>query len=141
MHPPSSDCEHASTGSAVVVPDGRQPWLDEVESPASSSLMQVLHLLPQQLDRQLRDTAGVTHSCYMILSALSGGPDRELAHSALAKAVGSSSSRVGHAVDARCARAGSRGGAASRTGACTTPGSPTKERGRWRVWRRDTPPR
>ena len=104
MHPPSSDPEDASTGSAVVVPDGRQPWLDEVESAAWSSLMQVLHLLPQQLDRQLRDTAGVTHSYYMILSALSGAPDRELTHSALAQAVGSSSSRVSHAVDALCGR-------------------------------------
>ena len=103
MHPPS-DLEVASTGSAVVVPDERRPRLDEVESAAWSSLMQVLHLLPQQLDRQLRDTAGVPHSYYMILSALSDAPDRELAHSALAQAVGSSSSRVSRAVDALCGR-------------------------------------
>ncbi len=36
----------------------------------------------------------------MILSALSGAPNRELAHSALAQAIGSSPSRVSHAVDA-----------------------------------------
>ncbi len=62
MHPPTSDSEHASTGSAVVVPDGRQPWLEEFESAAWSSSMQVLHLLRQHLDRQPRDTADVTHS-------------------------------------------------------------------------------
>ena len=104
MHQPCSDPEHDGTGPAVVVPDERQPWLDEVESAAWSSLMQVLHLLPQQLDRQLRDTAGVTHSYYTILSALSDAPDRELPHSALAQAVGSSPSRVSHAVDALCGR-------------------------------------
>ncbi len=52
----------------------------------------------------MRDTAGVTQSYYTILSALSEAPDRELAHSAQAQAVGSSPSRVSHAVDALCGR-------------------------------------
>ena len=102
MHPPS-DLDDASTGSAVVVPDERQPRLDEVERVTWSSLMQVLHLLPQQLDRQLRDSAGVTHPLLhdLVRTAWRTGPP---ANSALAQAVGPSSTRVSHAVDALCGR-------------------------------------
>ncbi len=68
----------------------------------------------------------------MVMSALSDAPDNELAHSALVQAVGSSSSRVSHAVDALCGRGWLQRRRCEQTGACTTPSSPTKERGRWR---------
>ena len=73
-------------------------WLDEDELSAWLPLMRVLHLLPQQLDRQLRDQAGITHQYYMIMALLSAQPDREMTLSSLANGVGMIPSRLTHAL-------------------------------------------
>ncbi len=92
-----------STSSAARTP-AEADWLDETEAAAWLPLMRVLHLLPQQLDRQLRETAGVPYSYYTIMSVLSEQQDRELALGVLSQLVGSSPSRLTRAVDALCAR-------------------------------------
>ena len=73
-------------------------WLDEDELDAWLPLMRVLHLLPQQLDRQLRDQAGITHQYYMIMALLSAQPDREMTLTSLAHGVGMIPSRLTHAL-------------------------------------------
>ena len=62
------------------------------------ALMRVMHLLPQQLDRQLREEAGINHVYYMIMVSLSAQPEREMTLSALAQAVGMIPSRLTHAL-------------------------------------------
>jgi DNA-binding MarR family transcriptional regulator len=61
-------------------------------------LMRVLHLLPQQLDRQLREQAGINHVYYTIMVVLSDQPDHEMTLSNLAQAVGMIPSRLTHAL-------------------------------------------
>ena len=73
-------------------------WLDAEEMAAWLPLMRVLHLLPQQLDRQLREQAGINHHYYMIMVALSAQPDRSLTLSTLAREVSMTPSRLTHAV-------------------------------------------
>lgn len=73
-------------------------WLDDDEMAAWLPLMRVLHLLPQQLDRQLREQAGINHAYYMIMVRLSGAPDREMTLSSLANGVGMIPSRLTHAL-------------------------------------------
>ena len=45
-------------------------WLSDEEMDAWLSLVRVMHLLPQQLDRQLREEAGISHVYYQILAML-----------------------------------------------------------------------
>lgn len=73
-------------------------WLNEDEMAAWLPLMRVLHLLPQQLDRQLREQAGINHMYYMIMVVLSEQPDRAMTLSSLAQAVGMIPSRLTHAL-------------------------------------------
>ncbi len=73
-------------------------WLDEEESAAWLALMRVLHLLPQQLDRQLREQAGINHVYYMLMALLSAQPEREMTLSSLAHAAGMTPSRLTHAL-------------------------------------------
>ena len=73
-------------------------WLDDEEMAAWLPLMRVLHLLPQQLDRQLREQAGINHMYYTIMVALSSQPDREMTLSSLAHTVGMTPSRLTHAL-------------------------------------------
>ncbi len=61
-------------------------------------LMRVLHLLPQQLDRQLREQAGINHNYYMIMVSLSAQPDRSMTLSGLAREVAMIPSRLTHAL-------------------------------------------
>ncbi len=82
--------------AAVDAEDAR--WLDEDEMAAWLPFMRVLHLLPQQLDRQLREQAGINHMYYMIMVVLSEQPDREMTLSSLAQAVGMIPSRLTHAL-------------------------------------------
>jgi DNA-binding MarR family transcriptional regulator len=79
--------------------DGAGPkWLDEEEMAAWLPLMRVLHLLPQRLDRQLREQAGINHVYYMIMALLSAQPERQMTLSALAHGVGMIPSRLTHAL-------------------------------------------
>jgi DNA-binding MarR family transcriptional regulator len=73
-------------------------WLDDEEMAAWLPLMRLLHLLPQQLDRQLREQAGISHHYYMIMAALSSQPGRQMTLSSLAHAVGMIPSRLTHAL-------------------------------------------
>ena len=73
-------------------------WLDAEEMAAWLPLMRVLHLLPQQLDRQLREQAGINHNYYMIMVALSAQADHEMTLSRLAHEVAMIPSRLTHAL-------------------------------------------
>jgi DNA-binding MarR family transcriptional regulator len=73
-------------------------WLDDDEASAWINLVQVLMLLPAALDRQLREEAGIPHTYYQILATLSDRPDRAIRMTDLARRVGTTSSRLSHAV-------------------------------------------
>ena len=83
-----------STGHAAEAPQ----WLDDEEMAAWLPLMRVLHLLPQHLDRQLREQAGINHNYYMIMVALSAQPERAMTLSSLAREVAMIPSRLTHAL-------------------------------------------
>ena len=78
---------------------GAEPrWLDDDEMAAWLELVRVVTLLPQALDRQLREDAGIGHVYYQILAMLSAGPEDTLRMSELARLTGISASRLSHAV-------------------------------------------
>lgn len=79
-------------------------WLDAEEMAAWLPLMRVLQLLPQQLDRQLREQAGINHVYYMIMVLLSAQPDRSMTLSSLAHGVGMTPSRLTHALTSLASR-------------------------------------
>ena len=80
--------------------DEQPRWLTDEEMAAWLSLVQVMHLLPQQLDRQLREEAGISHVYYQILAMLSAAPEGRMRMSELARATSTSTSRLSHAVAA-----------------------------------------
>jgi DNA-binding MarR family transcriptional regulator len=73
-------------------------WLDDDEQEAWLHLVQVLMLLPAALDRQLREDAGIPHPYYQILANLSDQPGRSMRMTDLARLVGTTTSRLSHAV-------------------------------------------
>jgi DNA-binding MarR family transcriptional regulator len=73
-------------------------WLSPAEMAAWLPLVHAVMLLPQALDRQLREDAGIGHVYYQILAMLSDAPDQALRMSELARRTGTSLSRVSHAV-------------------------------------------
>lgn len=77
---------------------GEPRWLTDEEMQAWLPLIRLVTLLPQVLDRQLRDDAGLTHVQYLILARLSMETDRQLRMSELANACAISLSRLSHAV-------------------------------------------
>ena len=78
---------------------GEQPrWLDEQEMAAWLALLGVVQRLPQALDRQLRDEAGLHHVYYTALALLSAQPDGRLTLRELARQAAMSQSRLTHAV-------------------------------------------
>lgn len=82
-------------------PTGAEPaprWLEEQEMEAWLGLVDVVYRLPQVLDRQLRDEAGISHLYYQMLAQLSAAPERTLTMGELARATGTSPSRLTHAV-------------------------------------------
>jgi DNA-binding MarR family transcriptional regulator len=88
-------------GSGEPCPVSGRPaprWLDEAEAEAWLSLIRVLMLLPAALDRQLRGDAGIPVPYYQILAKLSEQPDRAIRMTDLAHLVGTTSSRLSHAV-------------------------------------------
>jgi DNA-binding MarR family transcriptional regulator len=88
--------------SRAVVDDGpAEPrWLTSAEMAAWLPLVHLVTLLPQRLDRQLRNDAGIGHGYYQILAMLSAAPRHELRMSELADYTAMSPSRLSHAVDA-----------------------------------------
>jgi DNA-binding MarR family transcriptional regulator len=90
-----------STGAAGPGPAEDVPrWLDDDEMAAWLPLVRLVTLLPQALDRQLRDEAGIGHVYYQILAMLSAAPEQELRMSELSRLTGTSPSRLSHAVSA-----------------------------------------
>ncbi|SDS45815.1 MarR family winged helix-turn-helix transcriptional regulator [Actinoplanes derwentensis] len=85
---------HAST------PQTEPQWLSAAEMDTWMNLAQVLMLTPTALDRQLREEAGLPHTHYHILSALSGQPDRAIRMTELARRAGTTTTRLSHAVSA-----------------------------------------
>ena len=79
-------------------------WLNQQEMAAWLPLVRLLSLLPNALDTQLRQDAGISHVYYQILAILSAAPDRQLRMSELARLAGTSLSRLSHAVTSLQAR-------------------------------------
>ena len=79
-------------------------WLSEDEMAAWLPLLRILLQLPQELDRQLRETAGLNHAHYTVLSILSAQPDRTMPMSDLSRTSSLSLSRLSHAVSSMEAR-------------------------------------
>lgn len=75
-------------------------WLDDAEMAAWLPLLRVVQLLPQALDKQLRQEAGMGHAYYQILATLSAQPERTLSMGELARLAATSPSRLSHAVAA-----------------------------------------
>ncbi len=73
-------------------------WLTEREQEVWRSFMTAFMGLTDQLARQLQRDAGMPHTYYEILVALSEAPERTLRMSELAGRRGSSRSRLSHAV-------------------------------------------
>ena len=80
--------------------DEQPRWLSDEEMAAWLPLVRLVHLLPQVLDRQLREEAGISHVYYQILAMLSEAPDGRLRMSELARVTSTSTSRLSHAVAA-----------------------------------------
>jgi DNA-binding MarR family transcriptional regulator len=79
-------------------------WLTEPEMAAWLPLVHLVTLLPQRLDKQLREDAGIGHVYYQVLAMLSDAPGQELRMGELARCTGTSLSRLSHAVSALEAR-------------------------------------
>lgn len=75
-------------------------WLNDVEAEAWIPLLRLVNLLPQALDKQLREQAGINHVHYALLATLSNRPDRQMPLTELAQAAMMSQSRASHAVTA-----------------------------------------
>ena len=63
-------------------------------------LLRVVQLLPQAMDRQLRQEAGIGHAYYQVLATLSAAAERTLTMGELARLAAISPSRLSHAVAA-----------------------------------------
>ncbi|MEU4427624.1 MarR family transcriptional regulator [Actinoplanes sp. NPDC024001] len=73
-------------------------WLTREEQETWVNVAQVLMRLPAALDRQLREDTGIPHAYYQILAMLSQEPGRSMRMTDLARVVGSTTSRLSHAV-------------------------------------------
>jgi DNA-binding MarR family transcriptional regulator len=95
-----ADC----TASAAVafpptVPGAAEdPRLTSEELSVWLSLLRLADLLPQALDRFLRQHTGIGHSYHQVLAMLSAAPDQRLRMSELASGTRTSKSRLSHAV-------------------------------------------
>jgi DNA-binding MarR family transcriptional regulator len=89
-----------TTTDPAPATDARARWLSQDEMAAWLPLVRFVHLLPQALDRQLREEAGISHVYYQILAMLSAGPEGRLRMSELARLTSTSTSRLSHAVAA-----------------------------------------
>lgn len=74
-------------------------WLDAEEQRTWLALLAAINLLDEDLDRQLQRDAGMPHTYYMVLAALSDSPGRRMRMSDLASINHASQSRLTHAVN------------------------------------------
>jgi DNA-binding MarR family transcriptional regulator len=79
-------------------------WLDDQEMATWLPLIRLLYLLPQALDRQLREEVGISHTWYSMLAVLSAAPDRTLSMGELSRLSMASPSRLTHAIDTMAKR-------------------------------------
>ena len=74
-------------------------WLTADEQRTWLALLAAINLHDEELDRQLQRDAGMPHTYYMVLAALSGSPGRRMRMSDLAQINHASQSRLTHAVN------------------------------------------
>lgn len=74
-------------------------WLTAEEQRTWLALLAAINLLDEDLDRQLQRDAGMPHTYYMVLAALSDSPGRRMRMSDLASINHASQSRLTHAVN------------------------------------------
>ncbi len=77
---------------------GETRWLSDDEQCTWRAFLTAMRLLTDQLDRELQRDAGIPHTYYEILVALSEAPKRTLRMNQLADVCQSSRSRLSHAV-------------------------------------------
>ncbi len=87
------------SGGATPYPGRVTRWLEEDEQRVWRAYLAVSRKLPQALERQIQDEAGLPHTYYIVLAMLSEAPTGSLRMSELADMVSSSPSRLSHAVD------------------------------------------
>jgi DNA-binding MarR family transcriptional regulator len=92
-----TDTAHEVAATAAA---GSTRWLDAEEMAAWLPLLRVVQLLPQAMDRQLRQEAGIGHAWYQVLATLSAQPEQTLSMGELARLAATSPSRLSHAVAA-----------------------------------------
>ena len=68
---------------------GQPRWLDDEEMAAWLPLVRLLTTLPNALDTQLREEAGISHLYYQVLVMLSATSEGALRMSELARSTGS----------------------------------------------------
>ncbi|MFI6505100.1 MarR family winged helix-turn-helix transcriptional regulator [Nonomuraea typhae] len=73
-------------------------WLDDDEQRIWRNFLAMTQLVNERLDRQLQRDAGMPHTYYMILVALSEADGRAMRMTDLARRAQSSQSRLSHAV-------------------------------------------
>lgn len=76
----------------------RTRWLDEREKAAWSAFLEASHRVERQLERQLKEDAGLSHPQYEVLVLLGDAPDRELRMTELARALITSKSGLTYQV-------------------------------------------
>jgi DNA-binding MarR family transcriptional regulator len=91
------------TASAAAFPlnapdAAEDPRLTSEELAVWLPLLRLADLLPQALDRFLREHTGIGHSYHQVLALLSAAPDQRLRMSELAAGTRTSKSRLSHAV-------------------------------------------
>ena len=77
---------------------GETRWLTDEEQCTWRAFLAATRRVFEELDRELQRDAGMPHAYYIILVALSEAPHRTLRMTELARATGSSPSRLSHAV-------------------------------------------
>jgi DNA-binding MarR family transcriptional regulator len=100
---PPLDFVAERTAAAAAVPlsppdAAENPRLTSEEMAVWLPLLRLADLLPQALDRFLREHTGIGHSYHQVLALLSAAPDQRLRMSELAAATRTSKSRLSHAV-------------------------------------------
>ncbi|MFG6502984.1 MarR family winged helix-turn-helix transcriptional regulator [Microbacterium sp. P05] len=78
--------------------------LTDAEMSVWLPLIRVVQLLPQALDRTLREESGINHAHYAILVTLARSKEAAVTMGELAQIAGLSRSRLSHAIDALAAR-------------------------------------
>ena len=88
-----------ATATPTVAPAHSKPrWLNDDEQQVWRAFLAASQLLCDRLDQELQRDAGIPHTYYEVLVALSESPERRMRMSALADRSLSSRSRLSHAV-------------------------------------------